>query len=556
MKRKIYTVLSILFLGTGLCAQNVGIGTATPAASAKLDITDANRGVLVPRVALTATNAAGPVAAPATSLLVYNTATAGLAPVNVTPGYYYNAGTPAAPNWLRFAVGNNNDWTILGNAGTNPTVNFIGTTDNQSFVLRTNNLERMRVLNNGQVVVNNTTPIAGDIFSSYASGTNIAVNGYSTGSGLAIYGQNTSTGSAIQGIATVATAFGVVANNNNASGTGLIANGNNAAAGYATAGSAGAFTANRIGIYSVSLNTNVAVSSTGVMGRDAGGTFTMLNGGAGVTGSGGTGGVGVFAFNSGTGNALYAQNANATSFAVRAINANALGTGLLATGNNVAGTYLVDGSGVAAVGLTIGVAGITTSTTNGILRAGGYFITGNGTTTGAYSYVGARTAGNVNRKIEGTGTVNTIINDLQGNKVLMSAPEAPENLFQDYGQGQLVNGKAYIQLDPIFAKNIIVNEQHPLRVFVQLKGNCKGVYVANESSLGFEVVELDGGISNAKFTYFVTANRADEINEDGTISKYSEERFPQAIGPRAVIESQKMIISNEKDSNLSTLDLK
>ncbi len=34
----------------------------------------------------------------------------------------------------------------------------------------------------------------------------------------------------------------------------------------------------------------------------------------------------------------------------------------------------------------------------------------------------------------------------------------------DVGQGQLQNGRAYITLDPIFAKNIVVNSQHPLRV--------------------------------------------------------------------------------------------
>jgi hypothetical protein len=544
MKKILFVTIALLgtFWAT---AQNVGINQtgAAPAASAMLDVVSTNRGLLIPRVALTATNAAGPIAAPATSLLVYNTATAGAAPNNVTPGYYYWNGAA----WVRFMMGNGDAWVTTGNAGTNSTNNFIGTTDNQSFVIRTNNTERMRVLDIGQVVVNNATPFAGDVFSSFAGGTNAAINGYATGSGEAVYGENSGTGVGVYGIGVAATGFGVFAYNTNASGTGLISNGNNAAAGYAAAGSAGAFTANRIGVYSVSLNTNAALSSSGVIGRDAGGTFTMLNGGAGVTGSGGTGGVGVFAFNSGTGSALYAQNGNATSFAVRAVNTNASGTGILGTGNNVAGTYLTDGSGVTGVGLTIGVAGITTSTTNGILRAGGYFVTGNGSTTGGLAYVGARTAGNVNRKIEGNGTVNTIITDLQGNKVLMSAPEAPENFFQDFGQGQLVDGKAYIQLDPVFTKNIVVNEQHPLRVFVQLKGNCKGVYVTNETANGFEVIELDGGQSNAKFTYFVTANRADEENEDGTISKYSEERFPAAIGSQPLMQVENKIISSEEE---------
>lgn len=87
--RHIVFLITMVFVSTSLFAQNVGIGTASPAASAKLDIVDANRGILIPRVSLTATNVSGPVTAPAISLLVYNQATAGTPPNNVWPGYYY-----------------------------------------------------------------------------------------------------------------------------------------------------------------------------------------------------------------------------------------------------------------------------------------------------------------------------------------------------------------------------------------------------------------------------------------------------------------------------------
>lgn len=43
------------------------------------------------------------------------------------------------------------DWTILGNGGTNPTTNFVGTTDNKDFVFRTFNIERFRMLAGGQL---------------------------------------------------------------------------------------------------------------------------------------------------------------------------------------------------------------------------------------------------------------------------------------------------------------------------------------------------------------------------------------------------------------------
>jgi hypothetical protein len=143
-------IVSLLFLSKMAVGQNVGIGTNTPAASAKLDITDTNRGLLIPRVALSNTSIAAPVTAPATSLLVYNTATAG----NVTPGFYYWDGV----QWMRLQNGGNSSWILTGNAGTNPATNFLGTIDVQDLVFRTNNLERMRILTNGNVGIGTAVP--------------------------------------------------------------------------------------------------------------------------------------------------------------------------------------------------------------------------------------------------------------------------------------------------------------------------------------------------------------------------------------------------------------
>jgi hypothetical protein len=101
-------VFLFLFLSFGIAAQT-GIGTTTPNASAKLDITATNKGFLPPRVALTAANVFAPVTglsgatelATAAGLLIYNTATAGTAPNNVAPGYYYWNGTA----WIQIAGG-------------------------------------------------------------------------------------------------------------------------------------------------------------------------------------------------------------------------------------------------------------------------------------------------------------------------------------------------------------------------------------------------------------------------------------------------------------------
>ena len=131
-------LLVVGLLSAGLHAQSVGIGTSSPHPSARLHISDNARGLLIPNVALTATNVAAPVTSPATSLLVYNTATAGTGATAVTPGFYYWDGS----QWVRLADGK--AWLLTGNAGTNPAVNFLGTTDNQPLVIRVNNQETFR----------------------------------------------------------------------------------------------------------------------------------------------------------------------------------------------------------------------------------------------------------------------------------------------------------------------------------------------------------------------------------------------------------------------------
>lgn len=50
-------------------------------------------------------------------------------------------------------------WLTTGNSGTNPTNNFVGTTDNQPLVVRTNNTEKMRVLANGDIWVDGVKPV-------------------------------------------------------------------------------------------------------------------------------------------------------------------------------------------------------------------------------------------------------------------------------------------------------------------------------------------------------------------------------------------------------------
>jgi hypothetical protein len=93
---KLIFACSLLVLTIYSHAQ-VGIGTSSVNASAKLQIDASNKGFLPPRVGLTGTTDVSTIASPATALLIYNFATAGTAPNNVTPGYYYYDGTKWVP---------------------------------------------------------------------------------------------------------------------------------------------------------------------------------------------------------------------------------------------------------------------------------------------------------------------------------------------------------------------------------------------------------------------------------------------------------------------------
>jgi hypothetical protein len=76
---------------------------------------------------------------------------------------------PAGPIGPAGPSGALNAWSLTGNAGTNPSTNFIGTTDAQDWVIKTNNLERMRVTSNGIVGIGNNSPNSTlDVFGNYS----------------------------------------------------------------------------------------------------------------------------------------------------------------------------------------------------------------------------------------------------------------------------------------------------------------------------------------------------------------------------------------------------
>jgi len=86
-------ILMVMMICPVVGLAQVGIGTSSPSISAKLQVDATDKGFLPPRVALSGTSDVSTITSPATGLLVYNTATAGTSPANVTPGFYYYDGS-------------------------------------------------------------------------------------------------------------------------------------------------------------------------------------------------------------------------------------------------------------------------------------------------------------------------------------------------------------------------------------------------------------------------------------------------------------------------------
>lgn len=126
--KKFLLIITILFVTTGLSAQNFAINTdgSSANASALLDVKSTAKGVLIPRMTKTEKNA---IVSPATGLLIFQSG-----PDSV--GFHFYNGS----QWSWLSIASNLNWLTTGNAGTSAATNFLGTTDNQPLSFRQNNL--------------------------------------------------------------------------------------------------------------------------------------------------------------------------------------------------------------------------------------------------------------------------------------------------------------------------------------------------------------------------------------------------------------------------------
>ncbi len=144
--KKIFSVLFVLGSLFSSFGQNVGIGTTTPDASAALDITASDKGLLIPRVNLLSVTDAVTIPNPAKGLVVFHNNKLTLD----GEGFYINLGTAGSPSWVRLTT-SSDVWSRFGN-NVNSVFAQIGTLDNFPLNFVVNNLRSGQLHPNGDVL--------------------------------------------------------------------------------------------------------------------------------------------------------------------------------------------------------------------------------------------------------------------------------------------------------------------------------------------------------------------------------------------------------------------
>ena len=128
MKKFLLLLKSVFLFGMGYTQQGVAINTdgSIPDNSAILDIKSNAKGLLIPRLTALQKTA---IVNPAMGLLIYQS--------DATAGFYYFNGSSWMP-LTSAAQGALSGWGTTGNSGTDSTVSFIGTSDNQPLTGKVN----------------------------------------------------------------------------------------------------------------------------------------------------------------------------------------------------------------------------------------------------------------------------------------------------------------------------------------------------------------------------------------------------------------------------------
>ena len=161
-------------------AQSVAINNdaSLPNVASILDVKSTNKGILIPRIALTGTNDVITVPNRIESLFIYNTSTTTGANA-VSPGFYFWNGTA----WIRLTTNTSSlfsGWLLGGNSGTSSTSHFIGTTDDNSLEFRVNNERAGHIgkADDGNVFIGHQSGKPNSSYRNVAIGINALSNNY------------------------------------------------------------------------------------------------------------------------------------------------------------------------------------------------------------------------------------------------------------------------------------------------------------------------------------------------------------------------------------------
>jgi len=103
------------------------------------------------------------------------------------------------------------------------------------------------------------------------------------------------------------------------------------------------------------------------------------------------------------------------------------------------------------------------------------------------------------------GTKTAVVTMQDGTQRQVYTIESSEVWFEDFGSAALVDGRAVVEIDPLFAQTVNLTEDY--HIFLTPLGDCAGLYVAEKTPTGFIVQELQGGASSVAFDYRIVAHR-------------------------------------------------
>jgi len=166
-KRILHIVLTVMLITLASSYSNtvfaqggvkIGQNPTTINPNAIVEMESSNKGMLLPRVALSSLVNPAPLSAFVKGMVVFNTASTD----SILPGLYYSEGT----KWVKISQSGpsggataTTTWNLAGNNLTTP-ADFLGTTDSVPLSIKTNNTERVHINAAGWIGIGTATPSA------------------------------------------------------------------------------------------------------------------------------------------------------------------------------------------------------------------------------------------------------------------------------------------------------------------------------------------------------------------------------------------------------------